>query len=87
MAIKDLSGQTLNLQLFLRTFITHGLTVPFKPNIENLSEIHHQLIAHVFNTHFDSLRALIIYEVIGLRRLSTNCGFGLISMKREEDFV
>ena len=43
-----------------------------KTNIENLSEIHHQLIAHVFNTHFVSLRAFIIYEVIGLRRLSTN---------------
>ena len=28
---KNLSGQTLNLQLFLRTFITHGLTVSVKP--------------------------------------------------------
>ena len=53
--------------------------------VENLSEIHCQLIAHAFNTHFVSLRVLIIYEVIDLRRFSE---FGLrISIKREEDFV
>ena len=38
-------------------------------------------IAHVFNTHFVSLRSLIIYEVIDLRRFSTNCGFGQIARK------
>ena len=64
-----------------------GSQYPSNQRSKNLSDIHCQLIAHVFNTHFVSLRALIINEVIGLRRLSTNCGFGLISVKPDEDVV